>query len=244
MAEPLVTFCMPLKNRPGRARASVQSLCDATDPELFVLSICEDIGAEKMDLSDMQQEHSIEHWWVDTGQTWNRSLLLNFSFKRARTPFLATWDADFLFPKNFGERLVKEIDSTDWLSEYIRIGVTETGRSEFPDGNAVGKGQIWGGLYVYLASKVAAIRGYDERFQNHGHEERDFNDRYRAANEAAEKHIAHHGYVWHESHDSGMRAKYNFANRRLRRVNKLCRTTVVNESGWGEAKITREWRSK
>lgn len=233
---------MPLKSRAERARESVDSLLTATRGQRVALSICEDIGIEKLDLGDLSTHCPMYHWQVDTGQTWNRSLLLNYSFKRAKSPFLATWDADFLFPEDFGERIIKAIQTTSWNRQYLRIGVTETEGSEMIAGN-VAKGQIWGGLYVYQTCKVAALRGYDERFKNHGHEERDFNDRYRLAYNTTERYIEESGFVWHVSHPNEMRADYQRANRLLRERNRRNGTTITNKK-WGRAQMMREWRRK
>lgn len=242
MSEPLVTFCMPLKDRAERARSSVDSLLRATRGQRVSLSICEDIGITKLDLEGIDPHCPVRHWWVSTGQIWNRSLLLNYSFKRASTPFLATWDADFLFPEDFGERIIREIQTTKWQKAYLRIGVTETERSEMLRGN-IAKGTIWGGLYVYHTAKVVALRGYDERFKNHGHEERDFNDRYRLAYNVCEKYVQEPGYVWHASHSNDMRADYNGYNRRLREMNARNGQTRINRE-WGKAQTVREWREK
>lgn len=240
MISPMITFCMALKNRSKRAAESVYSLLNATEGLPVELMICEDIGYDRLCLDGLRPHCPVTHWVVDTGYVWNRSLLLNFSFKRAHGEFLVSWDADFQFPQNFGNRLIDDIEKTDFEQKFIRIPVTEK-KNGVTDGRTQTKdGEFWGGLYVYKTNKVVQMCGYDERFLNHGQEEYDFNDRYARHWKTKFKIIKSQGYVYHLAHSDKLQGKKPKANHDLLAANKKQNPIANIDKNWGESKLKDE----
>jgi len=95
----LITFCLCLKNRPGSALESIESLVTSQTVGHCNFIITEDISDNLLDLSKFRFKNDIDHYIIDTKDTWNRSKTCNYGFKRATTPFVSSWDADSYFLK-------------------------------------------------------------------------------------------------------------------------------------------------
>jgi hypothetical protein len=192
-----------------------------------------------LDLSRFKFKNHVTHYIIDTGDTWNRSKTCNFGFKRAKTPLVSSWDADFIFPRTFSTTMNKVIERHRPDLNFLRVWCTETG-SCIRRGTKFKRNDLYGGMYVYDTKKLARLGGYDETFINYGWEEKDFNDRYALSFALREKWIKKKGVVYHKSHDeaiSGDKSNYDI-NKDKRNSNIINRNFIVNKDiGWENSKL-------
>jgi GT2 family glycosyltransferase len=228
----LLTFCMCLKNRKDHAMKSIRSLVTPENIRYFNFIICEDLSEDLLDLSDFEYAEHITHYVINTGDTWNRSKTLNYGFKRAKTPYISSWDADFQFGKDFAKSITADIKKTNFNNNFIRAKCIESDDS-IRCGKLIKKGAIYGGMYIYKTEVLQSLRGYDETFQLWGWEEVDFNFRMEKIHrikpaDAATK-------VIHVSHDDDIRGSLeNIKSNRHKALNRNdADLKVVNNSGWG-----------
>tara|TARA_R110002020_G_scaffold123630_1_gene280358 strand:+ start:3121 stop:3909 length:789 start_codon:yes stop_codon:yes gene_type:complete len=234
----LLTFCLCLKNRPTSALESIATLVNDQTIKHCNFIVTEDISNNLLDLSQFKFKNHIDHYIIDTKDTWNRSKTCNYGFKRATTPFVSSWDADFLFSSNIHITLANLIKRADMKKEYLRVWTTETA-SGSRRGTTYEKGSMYGGMYIYDQKRLAALGGYDEKFINYGWEEIDFNHRYSLQFSSREKWIRRKGLVYHKTHDESISGDKSFydINKGMRDSNIVDRRFVVNEKGWGQAKL-------
>jgi hypothetical protein len=229
---------MCLKNRPDYALDSIKSLVNENTIKHFDFIISEDISENLLDLSNFKYKNHITHYIIDTGDKWNRSKTCNFGFKRAQTPFISSWDADFLFPKNIHTTMTNLLKRSQPQLEFLRIWCTETGEC-YRRGRKFKKNDLYGGMYVYSTKQMSAIRGYDEDFINYGWEEIDCNDRYSLRWACRQKWIKKKGLVYHKSHDEAISGDKSFydINKDKRNKNIINRRYIVNQNGWGDSPL-------
>lgn len=229
---------MCLKNRPDSALESIKSLVNETTIPYFNFIITEDISENMLDLSDFKFKNHISHYIIDTGDEWNRSKTCNYGFKRAKTPFVSSWDADFLFPKNIATPVITLLKRTQPSLEFLRVWCTETDEC-WRRGKHFKKGSMYGGMYIYNTQNMNYINGYDEDFTHYGWEEIDFNDRYSLRFGCRLKWIKQKGLVFHKSHDESISGDKSFydVNKNKRDENIEKRRYRVNPSGWGDSKL-------
>ena len=230
------TFCLGLKNRPQRAIKSITSLVTAKTVDLFDFIVVEEVGNRQLDLSEFPFKGQISHYVVDTGEIWNRSKVLNYAFKKAVTPLVTTWDADFFFPPYFPDKFVELLELIDFRKHFLCLPVTETDNSK-----NMKRGQLWGGMYTYSLNYVMAVNGYDEQFVQYGHEERDFNNRIKRGCQCPPEIIEEPSLIQHVTHGENVRnytthsRSKNFA--RLKSNNKRKIVKVNTNVSWGDSSL-------
>lgn len=232
---------MAVKNRSERARQSVVSLVTPESVQYFDFIIIEDVSPDLVNLSQFPLRNHVTHYVIETGDIWNRSKVLNYGFKRAVTPFVTSWDADFVFPSDFLTRFLHLLDTTDFSTQFLQLAVTETHEGFVYNGQKMKRGAMWGGMYTYLREYVCQLNGYDEGFYRYGHEERDFNNRLELGCGCSGRVIEEQWLVHHMTHGDNLR-NYNAASRscnfqRLHR-NQNNGITIVNlDKPWGESRL-------
>ena len=232
----VATFCMALKARSAIAIDSIRSLVTEENARFFDFIVSEDKSDDPLDLTTFPLAKYVTHFVVETGDTWNRSKLCNYGFRRARTPLVVSWDADFVFPPGFASTFLKDLVGTDFANTFLRIPVTETGFCK-RETTRFNRGTLYGGMYVYGRKELLAINGYDESFLLYGHEEKDANSRMVLAG-LKEKVVPRKGYVFHKSHDDALRGDMsNYGVNKQRAEDHVRKGIVkVNPTGWANAK--------
>ena len=237
MDQPLVTFCMGLKNRSQQALQTIRNLVTPANHEFFKFTIVEDTGEDLLDLAHFEHRDLIKYHLVVTGDSWNRSKVLNFGGRRVFTPYVAFWDADFIFPANFTIellRLLKEVE----MQYIVAIECYESGDSIIGE-TKKSKGDRYGRLWLYPTKAFKQVRGFDERFIGWGKEERDLERRV-----CAECGLQTF-YTWkkrpslfvkHKSHNDDSRGiSYEAVARNIKLTsqNQKKKLYVVNDEKWG-----------
>jgi len=237
--EPIVTFVMCLKNRSQKALESIETIVNNESKKYINFIIVEDNSDDSLSIGFFRYRYLITMYQVDTNDLWNRSKTLNYGFKRARTPLVAAWDADFRFPKDFLRIYIKMIQETNFNNQYLWISTTETD-SGTRRGNKFEQYDLYGGFYTYAKAHVDTLNGYDETFINYGHEERDFNKRLtRYFNSQPFRRELKH-IVYHKSHDDEYRGyleetKENF---HIMQAHDKYDVTILDQK-WGECDLIR-----
>lgn len=242
-----VTFCMALKARSERAFDSIQSIVTPENARSIHFMVCEDKSDDMLDLSSFEYRHLVTHYVVDTGETWNRSKLLNYGIKRAKTKFVAGWDADFLFSPEFVPKYLKALASISPAAEYLSIMCTETADSvrtqlwgdkkQYVKEWGYKKGQLWGHFLTHLKKQLSFVHGFDESFTMWGHEEVDLDNRLERKFAVTETQVKEPGLLLHVSHDDDIRNKdktLGTINRKKREQHDADNVVTVNPDGWGE----------
>ena len=234
----LVTFCMCLKGRSKAARKSIESLVNAQTIMNFKFIIAEDHSNDLLDLSDFKFAGYVDHYVIDTGDSWNRSKTCNYAFKRASTQYICTWDADFLYPTDFTQKIMDLINSTNFNSFYLSIGCTETDSCN-RRGSKFKKGDIYGGMYLYNRSMLNEINGYDETFINYGWEEVDANFRYERKHGVQRRRIEKPNVVFHDSHDESISGDLSCMGKNKSKMSAHTQgnINVVNGPSWGMSRL-------
>jgi len=240
----IVTFVMCLKERSDRAMKSIKSVVTAANLKYMDFIIVEDKSLDQLDLSKFKYVDKIKHYVVNTGDSWNRSKLLNFGFKRATTPLIASWDCDILFPKAFGKKLKEVCDPLDFERNIMKINSKESAEC-FVNGTLYEKGAIRGGMWLYDKNVLESVGGYDEAFVEWGHEEMDIHERLeraRQTNIIEMKDINIDLILTHISHSDSLRGDCvnNHRNHDIRCAHKHYGITNVNHNGWGQLPILRK----
>lgn len=235
----LVTFCMALKGRSAHALKSIKSLVNKCSVEmgLFNFIIVEDESNDMLNLSRFKYKDNVKHQVIKTSDFWNKSKLLNHAFKQVKTPYIMTWDADFLAGKSFFGEILKWIYKLNVNEYYLAIACTETGKMERKKINVVfNKHDFYGAGYLFRTDQARVLHGYDEKFVGYGWEEHDFNKRLQLHFNLREKRIWVKKLLYHMSHDeswSGSKENYE-KNRLMLCKHKKGNENIVNldDSGW------------
>ncbi len=245
-SEKLVTFCMALKNRSKSAMKSIRSLVNKKfiDSDLFDFIVIEDKSDDMLNFGKFRYKNNITHEIVNTGDSWNKSKLLNTAFKKVKTPYIMTWDADFIASDRFISELLKYMISGigknslfNLDKQYYAIACTETEDMMRNHINMLfKKGDYYGAGYLFKTEHAKVLHGYDEKFINYGWEEYDFNMRLKREFGLEEKRIWDKELLYHLSHDeelSGSKDNYK-KNHELLKENKNKHINIVNldDSGW------------
>jgi ADP-ribose pyrophosphatase YjhB (NUDIX family) len=231
--QPVVTFVWCVKNREQQLIDSINSIVSAEAAQYIHFEVVEDVSRQVSSLTALPQRRLFNHSIVSTGDLWNRSKLLNYGFKRARTPLVAAVDVDFIFPEDFLRTYLKMLQETDFDKTFLWISTTET-ENGVRRGVEYDQHSLYGGFYTYNRSHIDEIGGYDEAFQDYGHEERDFNWRLGVHTNTSPYRREMKHIVYHKSHDDCIRGVTghttdNFVRMKAHRQN----ATVVIDQQWG-----------
>jgi len=210
-----VTFCMALKNRSERAINSIKSIINQKGSSNVDFYILEDISDGALSLDGVNGAEKINHIVVDTGFSWNKSILINQLIPRITSEYICFWDADFIYPEGFLEKYFSILEKTDFDKKYSQIMVTETCDSN-KKGEIIAGGTLWGGFYTYRASHFIGVNGFDEFFVEWGYEDIDFNTRVSRAFNISPEIVRIKDFVYHCSHDDNIRGMDNRDNNKLR----------------------------
>ena len=227
-AGPLATFVMCLKGRSERALASIQSVVTPEAARHITFTVVEDRSNDMLDLSTFPDRYLINHVIVDTGETWNRSKLLNHGMKEATTEYCSAWDADFLFPPTFLSDYLTEIGRTDFDKEYLDIKVTEHVTQERGMRN---DGIKWSGFYTHKTDNLREIGGLDEDFIGWGYEDKNLLDRVSKRFGLRRRVVSRAGFVLHHAHAEQRCGKGNqTSNKKLYEKHQALGTTVITHN--------------
>jgi len=236
--EKLVTFCMCLKDRSSAALESIETLVNKNTAKYFNFIIVEDVSNNMLDLSNFSYKNNIDHYIVDTGVGWSRSRLLNYGFKRSSTKFVSAWDADFLFPSDYYEKIYKILLYFD-PKNILQVDSRETAEC-YINGKKFKKGDLYGGTYFYGTEFLKSVKGFDERFLDWGKEERDFENRYfnkSGGSIIMASNLMDNLYIRHKSHGDGIRkiSSHSSQNTLMELESRDKKLLIVNRT-WGEQK--------
>jgi hypothetical protein len=238
----LITFCMALKNRSSHAIKSIKSLVDKkfVDLDLFDFIVVEDESKDMLKLGRFKYKDYIKHQIINTGDSWNKSKLLNHAFKQVETPYIMTWDADFVASERFlGDILsmvykgVAKDKTYSFDKYYLALCCTETDRMERKQiGRVFKKFDYYGAGYLFRTDHCRTIHGYDEEFIDYGWEEYDFNYRLKMQFQIQERRVWDRHLLYHLSHDETMSgSKENYCNNgdklKYHKSNGIC---IVNKA--------------
>lgn len=240
----LITLCMPLKDRSEMALEAIENIVNDVSAKYFDFIITEAKSKNPLVIPPRLRKF-IKHFYVSADRVWNRAKLLNFGFRRAQTPLVAGWDADFRFSSKFPERFFQLIAHHDFEKcGYLSIVTTETDRT-VRQGVVREAGSPYGGLHVHYMKYVAELNGYDENFKDFGWEEIDFLTRISRHvdpvnwrdyfNESYHEH-KEQGLIFHKSHSDDLRSK-NFKrlpkNKSLLTKHYEGNVTKLDQPNWG-----------
>jgi len=139
------------------------------------------------------------HYYVNVKSARNRSMVLNYGFKRVRTPLIAIWNQDFIFSKDFLRTYLKMIEETNFNNSFLSMGATELYDTEW-HGQKIKQYEVCRYFTTYNKDHVFTVKGFDESFVNYGYEDEDFNRRlHRCLNVTSCTHQARH-IIYHISH--------------------------------------------
>lgn len=230
------TFVIPVKNRNERVIECLETLVNPTTSLFSNFILVEDIGKRRIDLSSFKYAYLVDHYTVNTSQSWNKSKLVNFALTKTTTDYLSVCDVDFRFDKCFFNKYIDLIKEIYHTNSYIRMVCTETDEC-FRRGVKFRKGQLYGGFYTYLVKHMKAINGYDESFTNWGYEDTDFHQRMVKFNKLTERAISVKNVVYHKSHNEGRIDTTLQNNVSQCDTNILSRTNKVNLRGYGNIQL-------
>lgn len=232
-----ITFIMCLKNRPKRAKLSVENLINDDVKKYCDFIIVEDISDNLLNLNNFKHVSNIDHYLIKTDVNWSRSKLLNYGIKRAKTPLVAMWDSDFLFHENFILNLKKMCSTIDFNKNCLAVNSFETDKSNIR-GTTYKKFDPYGYMWVYSKNVLHDVKGFHEDMKDHGWEERDLQNKLKNKNIKTiySYTIDKKMHVCHYSHDSGIRGKSGTENNKKIKNKKY--TT------WGEQKLIKKYNYK
>jgi len=181
-----ISFIYCVKNRRKRTLISVRSLVEsiesyinasANTPIEIEIIIVEDVGQDEVEAFPTHGAYRfITHYLVDTGVGWTRSGLLNFGLKRSRGNLVAFCDADFLFPEAFLGQFVTTAVKLDFKRNALAINCFET-EVHSKGARIYSKWSPYGYMWVVDRDIATSIGGFDESYEGHGFEDRDFERR-------------------------------------------------------------------
>lgn len=241
-----VTFCMCLKNRSKRARQSIESLVNESSIRRFNFIVVEDIGDDMLNLSNFRYKNHINHYIVQTGESWSRAKLLNFGIRNSTTDYVAFWDADFIYDEKFIIQL--GFIMLRATGKYVFNVASYESDNCIINGNSFSKGSRYGSLWIYPTEGAKAISGFDERFVGWGREERDFFNRFmKHSPETIVLETGGEKYpeirITHMSHGDSSRGINPDAverNTKIRDDNMIENRCIVNDENWGKLKIIKK----
>lgn len=241
-----ISFIYCVKNRRKRTLVSVRSLVESIEsyvnastskPIEIEIIIVEDVGQDEIEAFPTHGAYRfITHYLVDTGVGWTRSGLLNFGLKRSRGNLVAFCDADFLFPETFLGQFVATAGKLDFKSNVLAINCFET-EVHSKDARIYSRWSPYGYMWVVDRDIATSIGGFDENYQGHGFEDRDFERRLvdQCALTVVGSHsIDDHLMILHLSHNARMSDG--------RDANRVRYLSGVHSNGkgndrWGEQKL-------
>ncbi len=201
----IITFIMCLKNRANRARISIESLVTPANAKFCDFIIVEDKSDGELNLHNFSYKKLLRHYLINTNIYWTRAGILNYGVRKSKTPFIAMWDADFLYPENFIEKLIDYIKKFNFNQYIMTINMYETEDSDMGI-----KGSAYSSLWIYEKSKFMKLRGFNENFHGWGLEDREIE--YRMQMKFNLKTIYSFGvipklFLLHLSHNNNIRGK-------------------------------------
>jgi len=205
-----ITFIMCLKNRPNRAKLSIENLINEETAKYCKFIIVEDVSENLLKLDNFKYKKYIEHYLVKTDVNWSRSKLLNYGIKRSDTNLVAMWDCDFLFPENFVNNLKNICQYIDFKKYFFAINSFETHTTNVR-GTIFKQGDPYGYMWVYDRQSLFDVKAFHEMMKDHGWEERYLQDKLRNTKKMKTVYsykLNKEMIVFHYSHSTDIRGKF------------------------------------
>lgn len=180
---PSISLIYAIKNRYVRTHISLNSLFNALtqcfrknkfDRKSVEIIIIEDESSDTLpNLSDVSGVFCVRHYIVKTGKNWSRAGLLNFGIKKAKNDLIGFLDSDFLFPKDFFIHLHNSLYNLDLQQSVLAVNCYET-EVHLKGGMIHSALSPYGYMWMVSKQNCEVINGFDEAYQGHGFEDRDF----------------------------------------------------------------------
>jgi len=207
----LFTYILIVKNRPERAMTSIKSLVKPETYKYCDFIIVEDVSNHCLDLSNFQYKHFIKHYLIDTELIWTRSGTLNYGIKRANTPYIVGWDADFIF----NDRITIDIDKFIRTYKPMNVIGLSSLESFFSDISSFDGFPCipYGYMWIYNVDVLNNVKGFNTQMIGHGFEERELEARIKNKYGIGPIKTSQIHYVVHMSHNSKLRGDGGGNNR-------------------------------
>lgn len=239
-----ISFIYCVKNRSERLRLSLETLISSLREASikYEILIIEDKSENLFNgLPHAQRYKYVKHFVVDTKIAWTRSGLLNVGIKNASHEWVAFLDVDFLFGREFGSVLERTLAFCDPNKLALVVNSIET-ETHLKENFAYSAGSPYGYMWMCGRAQAINVNGFDEGFQGHGFEDRDFQDKLlKIANLSIIDSLSFddYFYVFHLSHfvRSGSDNRAKNRERYKKRSESVAELLKNSSSDWGNYEI-------
>ena len=206
-----------------------------------------DYDSKKRHIRQLKQickKYNAEYTRVENKPIWNRSHCLNIGIKRTNTKYILASDVDIIFNKNYIQETVKILQKDPfqviisdcfWLKKLPAKQLNSLNFKKVQ--SSLIKSEIGYGIALTLTYFFKKIRGYDERVQLWGGEDKDIIKRL-SIKGVKEKNIKDSSFYFHQWHElyEGVKKSPKFKKQLTQNmhISNYDFSIIRNKRGWGQ----------